>query len=240
MRLPLGSQRSLFALVLGSILFGAQPVWEKPTDSWTADDIGSLLNHSPWALQTDAVMEDPQDAREPQPAGPPDTGERGAGNNKAPWDGGVGRNRMGRLATVPVTVRWDSALPIRQAQKDMAAPAESYVISLAGLVPAGRYRAVGHTDTTSSSDGSVDARNPEELLEAFMAYSRILQKSGPDLQPENVKLDPATGVVRIFFSHKTIVDPSQKEVIFTTHFGKLSVRAKFRLATMKYHGNVEL
>jgi hypothetical protein len=228
------------AVMLTAAIYGAaqpQP-WEKPVESWTPEDTAALLNNSPWSLQTVAVMEDPADAIEPAPAGPPDTGERGP--NKKPWDGGPGRNRMGRLATVPVTVRWESALPIRQAQKDLAAPAQSYVISLAGLVPAGRYRAAGQTETSSTSDGSFDPRNPEEILEAFMAYSMISQKNGPDLGPENVKLDPATGVIRIFFSRKTVIDPGQKEVVFITHFGKLSVHAKFKIATMKYHGNVEL
>jgi hypothetical protein len=234
--------RSLLAVAaLAAAVFAAQPPWEKPVESWTAEDVAALLNNSPWCVQAVAVMEDPADAREPQPAGPPDTGERGLGAaNKAPWDGGVGRNRMGHLATIPVTLRWESALPIRQAQKDLAAPAQSYVISLAGLVPAGRYRAVGQTETTSSSDGSFDARNPEEVLEAFMAYSKISQKGGPDLQPENVKLDPVTGVIRIFFSRKTAIDSGQKEVLFTTRFGKLNVRAKFRISNMKYHGSIEL
>lgn len=232
--------RRFFAAVLVTAMVnGAQPQpWDKPVDAWTAEDVAALLNNSPWSLQTVAVMEDPADAIEPAPAGPPDTGERGP--NKKPWDGGVGRNRMGRLATIPVTVRWESALPIRQAQKDAAAPAQSYVISLAGLIPAGRYRGVGKTETSSTSDGSFDARNPEEVLEAFMAYSTISQKTGTDLQPEDVKLDPATGVVRIFFSRKTAIDPGQKEILFITHFGKLNVRAKFKLANMRYHGNLEL
>jgi hypothetical protein len=232
---------SLFAAVALTVaVFGAQPRWEKPVDSWTPDDVEALLNNSPWSVQSVAVMEDPYDAREPQPAGPPDTGEKGVGANKPAWDGGVGRNRMGHLATVPVTVRWESALPIRQAQKDSAASDKWYVVSLAGLLPAGRYRAVGKTETTSSSDGSVDARNPEEVLEAFMQYSKISQKGGQDLQPEDVKLDPATGVVRIFFPRKTPIEPDQKEVLFTTHFGKLNVRVKFKVSAMKYHGSLEL
>jgi hypothetical protein len=221
--------------------FGAKQPWEKPVAEWTAEDVAELLNRSPWSVQTEAVVEDPYDAREEQPVAPPVTGLNIPGQNKQPWDGGVGKNRMGRLPTVPTTVRWESALPIRQAEKDGAAPEGNwYVISVAGLVPAGRYRAVGKTETTSSSDGAVDARNPEELLEAFMAYSKIEQKDGPALQPENVKLDPATGVVRVFFSRKAAIDPEQREVTFVTHFGKLNVKAKFRLSSMKYHGKMEL
>ena len=228
-------------VLLAARLYASKPAWDKPPETWTAEDIAALMNNSPWSLQTEASVEDPYDAREPMPVTPPETGEKLPGQNKQPWDGGPGHNRMGRLPTVPVTVRWESALPIRQAQKDASVPEGPwYVVSVAGLVPEGRYRSTGKTETSSTSDGSVDARNPEELLEAFMAYSKISQKGGPDLQPENVKLDAATGVVRIFFSRKTVIDPEQREVFFITHLGKLNVKAKFRISSMKYHGKIEL
>ena len=228
-------------VLTASLLFGAKPPWEKPPETWTPDDVTMLLNSSPWSVQTDGVMDDPYDAREEQPAGPPQTGLNIPGQNKPPWDGGVGRNRMGHLAKVPVLVRWESALPIRQAQKEAGVPeGDWYVISVAGLVPAGRYRAIGKTETSSSSDGFVDARNPEELLEAFMSYSKIEQKGGRDLQPENVKLDAASGVVRIFFSRKNAIDLEGREVLFVTHLGKLNVKARFHISSMKYHGKIEL
>jgi hypothetical protein len=234
----------LVALVLAAVavpVHGAKPPWEKPAETWSADDVAMLLNSSPWSVSTDAVVEDPYDAREDQPVKPPETGLNIPGQNKERWDGGIGKNRMGRLPTVPAMVRWESALPIRQAQKDAAVPDGNwYVISVAGLVPAGRYRTMGKTETSSSSDGSVDARNPEELLEAFMAYSKIEQKGGISLQPENVKLEAATGVVRIFFSRKTLIDPDRGDVLFVTHFGKLNVKAKFHVSGMKYHGKIEL
>jgi hypothetical protein len=216
------------------------PPWEKPLDAWTTDDVAALLNNSPWSLKVGAVMFDPADTKDPEPVGPPDTGEKGNGGVKARWDGQIGRNRIGHPPTIPVLVRWESALPIRQAQKDTAAPADSYVISVAGLVPAGQYREVGKTETTSSSDGSRDARNPEEVLEAFMAYSKISFSSGAERGPENVKIDPATGVIRIFFSRKVPISPREEEAVFETHFGKLTVHAKFHLYNMRYRGNPEL
>ena len=196
--------------------WASQPVWDKPAETWSADDVAAILNNSPWAIQAAAVMTDPEDtAMDPRPVGPPDTGQQGVGASKPRWDGEPGKNRMGHLATIPVTVRWESALPIRQAEKDSAAPASAYVISLTGLIPANRYRAIGQTETTSSSDGSFDARNPEEVLEAFMAYSKIVVKGSRDLQPNNVKLDPVTGTVRVFFSRERPIDTGEKEVLFT-------------------------
>ncbi len=228
-------------LLLVPLAFASQPVWEKPAETWSADDVAALLRNSPWCLQAAAVMTDPEDtAMDPRPVGPPDTGQQGVGASKPRWDGEPGKNRMGHLATVPVMVRWESALPVRQAEKDLAAPASAYVISLTGLIPANRYRVIGQTETSSSSDVSFDARNPEEVLEAFMAYSKIVVKGSRDLQPNNVKLDPATGTVRIFFSRERPINTDEKEVLFVTHFGGLNVKAKFRLANMKYHGKIEL
>ena len=224
-----------------ALVSGAKPPWEKPAETWTADDIAALLNNSPWSVSTDATVEDPYEAREEQPVTPPETGQNIPGQNKARWDGGVGKNRMGHLPTVPALVRWETALPIRLAQKYAPVPEGNYyVISVSGLVPAGRYHAKGTPETSSSSDGSVDARNPEDLLEAFMESSRIVQSHGPELQPYDVKLDPATGVVRIYFSRKNAIDPEQREVQFVTHFGKLNLRVKFKISSMKYHGNIEL
>src|ERR1700733_6111751 len=105
-------------VMLMAPLYAAKPTWEKPTETWTAEDIAALLNNSPWSLQTEASVEDPYDAREPQPVTPPETGQNIPGQNKQRWDGGVGHNRMGHLPTIPVMVRWGGALPIRQAQKD--------------------------------------------------------------------------------------------------------------------------
>ena len=237
--------RGFFVLLVGLIfvpmVFGAKTPWDKPVANWTAEDIAALMNSSPWSVPTEASVEDPYDAREEQPVTPPETGLNIPGQNKQRWDGGVGKNRMGHLPTVPTMVRWESALPIRQAQKEAAAPEGNwYVISVAGLVPAGRYHSVGKTETSSSSDGSVDARNPEDLLEAFMSFSKMTQGRGFEWQPENIKLDPATGVVRIFFPRKKLIDPDGGDVLFETHLGKLNVKTKFHISNMKYRGRIEL
>jgi hypothetical protein len=107
-------------------------------------------------------------------------------------------------------------------------------------VPTGRYRAVGQPQTTSRSDDTVDARNPEDLLEAFMSSSRLRPKGAAEIRPENVQLDPSTGAVHIFFPRTRPIELDQKEVVFVTHFGGLNVKTKFRLAAMKMQGKLEL
>jgi hypothetical protein len=230
----------------------AQP-WDKPVSSWTPGDVQRILERSPWVQHVGAVMADPRDTDTepdntptPAPANPAQNGPGGTPDPTTPrWDGQISKNRMGRLATVPVNVRWDSATPVREALEKAgtsvkAGTAADYVVTLQGLVPAGKYHDVGTTDSTSQSDGSTDPRNPEEVLESFMSYSRLYPRGGTGIHPENVTLDAKTGDIHISFPRARPLELSSKEVDFVTHFGALNVRAKFRLAAMKYQGKLDL
>ena len=248
--------RSLFILpvALSALLWAADP-WQKDASTWSADDIRHLLTNSPWAIQTSATIKDPDDDIEPARAQLPGAAQagmagssNGAGNGER-WDGGIGRNRMGHLPSLPVTVRWDSAQPVREALQRLKDPPKqvlseaasgSYIITVAGLVPLNRYRPAGRADATSATDDSIDARNPEELLEGFMGASTLIPRGQPAIHPENVKLDPATGEVHIFFPRIHPISPDSKEVFFRTRFGSMYVNARFRLKDMKYRGELGL
>jgi hypothetical protein len=242
----------------------ASPPWDKSPADWTPAEIKRVLTNSPWAQETSATIVDPYDAIEPTPAPLPGAKEAGiAGPSTGPrWDGGVGHNRMGRLPTVPITVRWESATPIREALRlsastnpagdsVMAKPAvdgaSAYIITVIGLVQGGKYRAQGNPNQPpeiSSSDGGDGKKlapgDPEDILEAFMQYSRLRAPGIADIHPENVKLDPATGAVHIFFPRAHPLERHQKEVQFITHLGSLNVSTKFRLGSMTRHGQLEL
>jgi hypothetical protein len=156
--------------------------------------------------------------------------------------------RRGSLPALPVLIRWDSALPIREAaalipdsalaRTDEAA--KDYVITAIGLVPAKLYRAAGQLNGDSTSDNSIDARDPEELLEGLMATSRLLRHGKPALAPQNVRLDSATGAVHIFFARTDPILASEKDVVFRTRFGSLTIEKLFRLKDMSYQGRLEL
>jgi hypothetical protein len=245
-------------LVLGALPAMAADAtlsWNKDPGQWTDKDAQFVLTASPWSQQVGAVMADPRDEMEPAAAPLPGAEKSGLAGSTNPtsnggrWDGSVGRNRMGHLPSVPVLVRWDSALPVREALRRAPGAAEAeknsdpssgYVITLSGLIPGGRYKSSGHTETSSHSDAGVDARNPEELLEAFMSASRLLPRGAAAILPSNVKLDAATGAVHIFFPRTHPIGAGEKEVTFSTRFGGLTVRAKFHVKEMKYQGKLEL
>lgn len=246
-------------IITAALLFASQP-WSKNPQSWTAEDAQRMLTSSPWAQTVDASFENDND-REPPPPGPlPGAAEAGMagarGATDGHWDGGVGRNPRGSVPSLPVLIRWDSASLVREAARQLVnAPpgtvpgelivtvdqaAKDYVLTLIGLVPAKRYRDAGQLSETSRSDDTVDARDPEELLEGFMAMTRLICRGRPALAPDNVRIDGATGVVHVFFPRTNPIIAAEKEVVFKTRFGSLTVEKTFRLKDMVYKGHLDL
>jgi hypothetical protein len=246
------------AVVTAGVLVASQP-WAKSPQKWTPDDAKRILTASPWAQETNAVFGNDND-REPPPPGPlPGAAQAGMagprGGNDGHWDGGVGRVARGGVPSLPVLIRWDSALPVRAAAAQLASAsggsmldptpvtseeaAKDYVVTLIGLVPAKRYRERGQIKGDSNSDDSVDARDPEELLEGLMATSWLMQKGRANLAPENVRLDGATGTVHLFFSRTNSI-ATDRDLTFTTRFGSLTVQRVFRLKDMTFNGRLAL
>jgi hypothetical protein len=252
------AQISAAAVIAALVLSAGEPWKAKNASTWTPQDVEKVLSDSPWVQQAGALFslaaEDPPEVPIPVPAAAP-PGLGGPVNSSSPrWDGGVGRSR-GPDPTLTVLIRWDSALPVREAlQRSGPDPhqayidehaAKDYIISIVGLVPGGRYRSVGHTASDSRSDDTedsraVDARNPEEMLEALMTASSLTPKDKTAISPEDAKLDASTGTLHIFFPRTEPITAADKEVTFTTRFGALTVQKRFRLKDMKYQGQLEL
>ncbi|HSU60850.1 MAG TPA: hypothetical protein VLI55_16170 [Bryobacteraceae bacterium] len=232
--------------------FGAE-ARNKDAAHWTPNEVQKVLTASPWAQQVSAKFSLAADD-EPPPAPPLPSGAQAglAGPGNPPgvrWDGGVGRAR-GPDPTLNVLIRWDSALPVREAlrrseeeshEAGLAERAEKdYIVTIVGLVPAGRYRSVGTTESQSRSDDTIDSRNPETLLEGLMASSLLTPKDKPAIRPDDAKLDASTGTLHVFFPRTSGISLADKQVTFTTRFGSLTIQKQFRLKDMTYKGKLEL
>ena len=250
----------LFLLTVAVAAHAAQP-WNKDAALWTTEDAERIVANSPWAQPANATFE-PVASDEPPPPGPlPGAAQAGmsgpSAGNDGKWDGGVGRIPATGVPTLPVTIRWDSALPVREAllrleEKAQAAnagytPAQlqrDYVITIAGLVPAGRYRSAGQLSTRSSSDEEdgikIEPQDPEQLLEGLMAQSRLMARGGRSIAPEDVKLEAETGVLHLFFPRSEAIRLEDKEVTFAARFGSMTIRRRFRLKDMVYRGALAL
>jgi hypothetical protein len=242
---------SFFLLLLLSPYSYASETWRKPSGDWTQQDMNRLLNDSPWALQVEATMDDPADVREETQAplpGAAEAGMAGAGvqDGKPRWDGGIGKNRMGHLATIPVLVRWDGASIVQEALKrsqvDFVPAAKSnVVITVIGLLPAGHAGVPNTMHDTSSSDPGVSIpKTSEENLEWFMANSRLLAKGEAPEPPQNVKIDPKSGAVHLYFLRSDEALSHKRDVTFITRYGAMNVQARFRIKDMRVDGRPDL
>jgi hypothetical protein len=239
-------------LITAALLSASEP-WNKNPQNWTTEDAERILTSSPWAQMANASFGD-EEAGEPAPPGPlPGAAQAGmAGSRGATdghWDGGVGRISRTGVPSLPILIRWDSALPVREAavqsRPDVKAAtaeqaAKDYVITIIGLVPAKRYRDSGRLSGTSESDDSVDARDPEDLLEGLMGTTRLIRRGRPALAPENVRIDGVTGTVHVFFPRTDPIVAAEKEVVFRTRFGSLTIEKSFRLKDMVYKRRLDL
>jgi hypothetical protein len=131
-------------------------------------------------------------------------------------------------------VRWDSALPVRDALKNAktAKVEENYVIALIGDIPG-----VG---VPSDDD---DPAERQQKLNILKETTRLERKDDP-LELQRAKIAPrtprsASGTL-FYFSRVFPLVPEDKQITFVTKVGPLEVKCKFTLRDMIYRGNLEL
>ena len=73
-----------------------------------------------------------------------------------------------------------------------------------------------------------------------MTHSKLLVRGHAPIACVNAAIDPDTGAVHLSFSRSGEIKRSDKEVIFSTHFGSFTVEKRFRLSDMTYGGKLEL
>jgi len=203
--------------------FVSKEFWNgKMPSDWTDAEIRQLLNQSPWAKEGSIS----------------DTTQRGSlGSNAAGAGGGGGRRRgrgaaspsgaatnTGPLVTWKATVRWESALPVREALH-RGAPGElpeDYVLNVFGEVP------------------GVDP----DASDAILKDNTTLEHKGDQIKLNRVELAPKNSMSEagtlFYFSRRLALRLEDQEAIFTTKLGPLKVKCKFTLKDMLYRGNLEL
>jgi hypothetical protein len=209
----------------------AKDFWnEKKPSDWTEEDIQQILTKSPWAK--DASIFDTAAHK---------------GLSTTPRGGALSRRRGGTSGTAgnplpsasnsnswSAIVRWDSALPVRDALKTPkpAEVDENYTIALVGDIPG-----VG---VPSDDDG------PEERQQklTFLKETTRLERKDDPLELQRVKIAPRTpqspAGTLFYFSRVFPLTLEDKQVTFVTKVGPLEVKCKFTLRDMMYRGNLEL
>jgi hypothetical protein len=252
MRAALVNKLALFAALAPAALWAAD-VWDaKPFQDWTDKDVQKVVTNSPWARQARAVLGDTTPVapgRNRQPAvGDASSNDSGVPKGREP----AGAARMDSAPSdfdqgpqsaqqIPVIVRWQSALPFRQAQmrgkygKEAAASPQAqkfltdepaiYVLGIAGL--AGSIVSVGGGD---------------QARQTIAGKSTLTVKGKEPLHPVSVDFVPngSNVDVLIAFLRATPITLEDQEVELASEIGRATVRYKFKLKDMLVRGKLEL
>ena len=229
------TRRSVVLMGLGLGGAVALPAWakdfwnDKKAADWTDDEVQQMLNRSPWAKEASIFDSAAHKglSSAPRTAG---LGRRSGGRTSTP---GSPAPLPGSPAAWKAIVRWESALPVREAVK---APnkdaAENYIIALIGDIPG-----VG---VPSDDDEPSERRQKMDNLKE----STRLERRDDPLELQQVKSAPKTPLspagTWFYFSRVLPITPDDKQVTFVTKVGPLEVKCKFTLRDMLYRGNLEL
>jgi hypothetical protein len=238
---------STILLPVALALFAAEdPAWKtKPIPEWTPDDAHQVLSDSPW---TKTVTPSLSRATNEGQRGP-GSGRRGGGIGIDFPGGGIGRrypgggypgggsgrpedgaDRTNGAQPPKLTVRWESALPVREAElktRDTFAPTVEegqYAIAVYG-VP----NRMANADSKSFADK--------------LKGEAVLKRDGKkDIKPSKVEVlqrEDGPLIVYFFSRSKEITQPDRR-VEFDAKIGRLEFTQSFFLDDMVYQGKLEL
>lgn len=243
------------AVLLG-VALPAADFWEKKKFSeWTEKEVNKMLSNSPWAASVDVrigMQMDPmgggRSGRGGGMGGPPGGGG-GFGGEGAELGGGGGRGGgmpggfEGPSAppAIPVVIRWQTALPVRQAlvrarfgseaatspeaQQILSAEQQTYIIGVAGLPPV-----------------LLRGAEPDKLKTAAM----LKIKGRQPLHARDVRFSREQNRFTLFFVFRRTepdgyaIRLEDNEVEFGLRLGAADIKRKFKLKEMLYEGKLEL
>jgi hypothetical protein len=264
-----------------AIGYGAD-FWEKKKFAeWTTKDADKMLKDSPWAQRVEvpigggggpAMGGGGGGGRRGGGGGMPGGGGggmpgggggdiEGGGGGGGRGGGGFGGGGDGPRPTMSLMVRWQTALPVRQAVAkirfgDEAATApqarqmlerqeNAYIIGLIGLPPmmlrGGRTEGKGGEAKQGGREGG-GAGIGERMKQAV----QLKRKDREPLRPVNVQgeMDQTTQRANVYLvfpkDGANEITLEDKEIEFEMKLGMMELKRKFKLKDMVYEGKLEL
>jgi len=247
------------SVLLLSLSLWAADFWQsKDYTAWSDKDVRRMLDSSPWSKPVNVSLS------AALPGG--STGRKGSGgrgsisevgnpNPRMPdpmtdaTSSGIGQQQRGGQAemeqaasapSVVFTVRWESALPVRQARvrakygsevgtsaeakKILDAPEPTYIITVSGLM----------SGTLEGGD--------EAMKKKVMADAALLVKGRLPIRPVDFMLQRGdeASVAVFAFPRTEPLSLDDKEVDFTAKFNSFTVKQRFPLKSMVINGRLEL
>jgi hypothetical protein len=235
------------AIPMAAVLAAADTSWkDKPVSEWSQDDARQVLTDSPWAKSVQAKVKNSSGGSH---------GSRGAMGRPGVGLGGVGigipgprmsgRGGMGRgipqgsgggggqtssITAPTVTVRWESALPVQEAELKSGNPnaplmdEDHYAILVLGL-PARWARGDADSDASRLKPHAELKRPGGKAIRS--SSSRVLTRDdGP--------------VVVFLFPRSQEIPSSDQQIEFEGQIGPLEVNQQFQLNEMTFDGKLQL
>lgn len=266
-------QLGIAGTVCAVALFAADSWKNKDYTQWTNEEIDKVLTDSPWAKQK-TVTPQQSGAGQRREGGGGGMGRRGGGigfpgggypggGGGYPGGGGGGgypgggggyprgggtRDEGGRMESMNVTLRWESALPVQHAllrqgasgAEQSKAAAENgqkyYVIAVFGFkMPGARDR------QTDSDQDSRRADSKEDIRSKLLDAAQLIPKGKRAIYAEDVQVSGyGSSEVRFLFPRGTAITAGDKEVDFIIELRGIKLEHKFHLGDMQYQGQLAL
>jgi hypothetical protein len=198
---------------------------KKPSD-WTSEEIELLLNKSPWAKEAAVSYYGGQNG--PLSNTMPGTRSRSSRNASS----GTSPSAVSPAAWKAI-VRWESALPVREALKAKPSPdvEKFYILNMVGDVPS-----VGATPDEDESQRQARFETLKQVTK--------LEHKGDAILLSRVAVAPKSALsmagTLFYFSRDLALRPKDNQATFSTKLGPIDVKCKFTLKDMMYQGNLEL
>lgn len=254
-------------------MLGAADFWDtKEPSAWTDKEVQRLSTRSPWAKEVTPNMGQMMGPGMGGPGmggpggGGPGMGGPGGGGpgGGGPGMGGGGGSGMGRgggmggpggrpgMSPPKITLRWESAAPMREVRLRAEAKENSeqidelakdyHVISVTGMRMMGGRRGPGGGGGRGAAAPEPDPARMEQMLERMREATSLTRKGGPAIRAERVvALAGPDGPVMLFlFPRAAGIQPADKEVTFESAMGPMEIKAKFPLKDMVYKGSLKL
>jgi len=220
--MPHKSRIALFALS-ALVLTAADQAWKnKQFPEWTEDDAKEVLKDSPWSKTVVATLvkpsgKDAQDRSAVRRRG----GRRSASDSATPSNG----------QPPTLTLRWESALPVREAElkaRDVAAPTlqdqDHYAIAVYGI-PRGMLK------------------DDSKIMAGELKKQAVLKREGKkDTKPSSVEilLRDDGPVVLYLFPKSAEFNWRDHRIEFDAQLPNLKFSQAFSTDDMTFHGKLEL
>lgn len=256
MRVQLSPLRGIALLSLAAAcLLAATASWQKDSPAqWTSEEVYQILNDSPWAKSVKVTVarnvNGPGAGNGSGGGGTWGEGMPGGGGmGRGGWGGGgmgggMGRGRRGyppAEEATPVTIQWQSALPVRLAETKMSGgtpdpaalkPSDEYVIAVIGFPKSGFE--------PRDSGNSSDAPDDDQLADHLKVIT-VLAFGNQRLNPTKVELNQGRDGRAVFhFEKSEPVTLQQKDAEFRITSNHTEIKKKFALKDMQYQGKLQL